>query len=1042
MGMTWCAHAAVYPGTIEKWLVSGPWPSYHGEGADSGLDTDFLRLETDAAPRAGDKAQAVFVADKSKLIAGIGSVNEWGFTETKTFDASWRVLDADPKTGEVTLDGVFKPIDDYFAAYAVCYVKTEKSVAAVLAVGSDDDHKLWLDLHEVGRCARSQGVRAGQFKYPVTLTPGLHRILLKVVDRTNGCGFTLAVTDRADKPIPGLAVTLDPQGARLVLDDQKAAERAPDKLAAKNAARTREIAALKARLPALEARRAAAERAETESRARLAKGYAQAEAAYAEQRARLAAHGAKSVDEPLPPAPRDVRRRLCVNGLWEASADGGRTWEPRRVPGLMIDRYFAAGTYPVARTNPKSPWCAYTNLAAFADFPLGKTHFASSAKFRTTFDWDGRGCVNFVSEGIIGSAAFACNGTPCGTYDGRVGVVTVPMKGARAGRNTLEIDLAWGRYQNHHNTDGLVGDVFFDFVNDLRVADVYAKPSWRKAELAVETELVNAGTSDRTAEVRAYAVKDGRVRFRLPPARTTVRAGETVGTTRVAGWADPVLWGIGGAYGEPELYDLVTDVSVDGRIVDRHVQPFGFREFWIRHTDFFLNGKRIILQGDTGHPRISTGRGRDVFWPLLRADGINIVRYHDSEYWSLGAARGADRMGMLCYLQMYPALHEPGGKKKPGPDNFSPFETWTTTKTHAWNLANYTRWFKAFRNSPSVVIWSTDNEILTQAWDTAGKAPFNVRNDRVGALYEKHMKALDPRLVLTRDGDIGTWGSKGRWQEDPPCDTANYHYPDFNVETWVHDWQQVYDWRPAVFGETLYCSYGAWDNWIGAIPEQVAKKARHVRRIATLYRELGVPGQIYMGLASDGFVGRDETGRGNPYGIRESAYRAWRKTGVLPAGLTDAEFPWCRVAWPALSGREARPIAVRATGNGFTYGHDAINVYNPRFPSHVRNAVNDAYRASLLPQPPLRAGSDAEAIVKTAPGACAWAASADGVHRLGVRADAQGRAWFRFLVPGRWTFSVADAEAVRDLAPRGAAVSKPGFPEIPVVELACKEGTK
>ena len=40
-----------------------------------------------------------------------------------------------------------------------------------------------------------------------------------------------------------------------------------------------------------------------------------------------------------------------------------------------------------------------------------------------------------------------------------------------------------------------------------------------------------------------------------------------------------------------------------------------------------------------------------------------------------------------------------------------------------------------------------------------------------------------------------------------------------------------------------------------------------MRRIASLYRELGVPGQIYMGLSSDGFIGRDDTGKGNPQGI-------------------------------------------------------------------------------------------------------------------------------------------------------------------------------
>ena len=76
-----------------------------------------------------------------------------------------------------------------------------------------------------------------------------------------------------------------------------------------------------------------------------------------------------------------------------------------------------------------------------------------------------------------------------------------------------------------------------------------------------------------------------------------IPAGKTAEVETRSGWADPLIWGIGGKYGNPDMYDLVTDVYLDGKLADRHIQPFGFREFWIHRTDFFLNGKRIILQG-------------------------------------------------------------------------------------------------------------------------------------------------------------------------------------------------------------------------------------------------------------------------------------------------------------------------------------------------------------------------------------------------------------------------------------------------------------
>ena len=147
--------------------------------------------------------------------------------------------------------------------------------------------------------------------------------------------------------------------------------------------------------------------------------------------------------------------------------------------------------------------------------------------------------------------------------------------------------------------------------------------------------MVNRTRLLQRATVRQYAVRDGRIRLRLPEREVSLPSGQRIRLENVSGWADPLVWGIGGDYGNPDLYELVTDIWVGDRLVDRHRQTFGFREFWIWHTDFFLNGRRILLQGDTGHGGLNEQRFRDIFWPLLRADGINTLRQHDSDYWSV-----------------------------------------------------------------------------------------------------------------------------------------------------------------------------------------------------------------------------------------------------------------------------------------------------------------------------------------------------------------------------------------------------------------------
>ena len=1081
-------------GFIREWLVSGPYPSYQVNGEGRGLDTDFLGGEGEARPYPGLKATGVFEADKGKLIAGIGSTNEWGFRETRSLDATWRVIAFPSDLCEP--NDQFGPIKDYFVYYATCYVEVPAQTEAMLRVGSDDDHKLFLNGVQVGRQASSQGIVRDNFLYPVTLEPGTNAILLKVVDRLYGTGHCLAVTDRKGKAIPGLkahaehpgrrlgqrlygngcaatitfadslllegareaavsltkpegvvAVRLNGRpvedGGRLTLELKEGRQPltleflaadgsvratlrdwakvyAEERLRQEGVELERRLAALRSELPRQREAVSRLERGVAEAETRLSQAYGEVERRYAAERARHAATAPKSVDEPLPAATR--RSLLCVNGLWEASTDR-KDWHEVLVPMRMMNRYFLSWTLPVRPREPGKVYGEYDVLPGFEDFRLSPVTTAKRAYFRREFDFDGEGTVQFVAECIQGKATYFCNGLKVGEYDGIIGVQRVELTNLVVGRNVFELEFEVGR---HNQRYGILGDVYFEYVPEVRVDDLYVRPSWRRASLAVETEMVNRTRLLQRATVRQYAVRDGRIRLRLPEREVSLPSGQRIRLENVSGWADPLVWGIGGDYGNPDLYELVTDIWVGDRLVDRHRQTFGFREFWIWHTDFFLNGRRILLQGDTGHGGLNEQRFRDIFWPLLRADGINTLRQHDSDYWSVSGVQAADRMGMLFYLQMYPALHEPNARK-PLEKHFSPVETWPQTDTHRWNLDNYERWFRTFRNSPSVVIWSTDNEVLTQAWDTADKAPFNIRNDRIAALYEKYMKTLDEGLVMTRDGDVGTHNSKARWYENPPCDTATYHYPDFNLNQWVIDWQRVYEYRPAIFGETLYFSYGAWDGWIGAIPTQVAKKAQRVREVGALYRRLGIPGQIYMGLSTDGFIQWDDTGKGNPWGLASSVMEACAKDGTRPQGRKPDEYPYFRIQWPALSGRGERSVGLRIDSK--VHNSSTCNWFDERYPSHVRNAVNDAYRDTLIPQPPLRAGTDAECIVETAPGADVWCVRDDG-ERVGVRADAQGRAWFQLERPGTYVFTGDGETMTVELGDRTAYVARPGFGQI------------
>ena len=1004
-------------GFIRDWLISGPWPSYQVKDRGQGLETDFLQLEDEALPYPGKRETATFVADWGVLVAGIGSANEWGFRTNAVFDASWTPLTAE--AGIIRMDGRFAPIDDYFVTYAACYIDAPEARAARLAVGSDDDHKVFLDLDLVGKATTSQDILPGMFKYDVTLPKGRSRLLFKLQDRTGGCGFCVQLLDREGKPMRDVAISLDARGTETTLAARLAERRSPERLRARLAAAREAGAKARARLAEARTQEATLSNACAKAEADLRAAYAAREAKYAAEHAAWAARGRASVDEPFEPCAR--RESLCLNGRWEASADGGATWRRTYVPSRQLDDFFYPWIYPVKNGQPRPGF----------EKILDPVNHARKAVYRTTFAWDGERDLVLRCDAVLDvNAAFAVNGVACGTWAGDRGVVRIPLKGLRKGENALEIAVEVPRASL---ASGLRGDIFLEALPKVRVDDVWVKTSWRKSALGAKTDLVNDTAEDVVATVSAYAVRDGRVRFRLPEKTAAIPAGGAATVKAQDVWSDPLTWGIGGRFGEPNLYTLVTDVRVGGALVDRHEVEFGFREFWIFHTDFFLNGRRIFLQGDVGHLEVKDKRRRDVAWPLYRADGINIVRVHDSgSQWSLPAVRDADRMGMAVYAQMYPKLSEPGAPHSP--TNFAPFEAWTATETHKRNLAAYTRWWKDLRNHPSVLVWSTDNEILTQAWDTEAKAPFNVRNDRVGALYGDFMNTLDRSLVVTRDGDVGTWNHEARWCQDPPCRTANYHYPNYNNEAWAVNWQTTYEYRPVVFGEALYCSYllVGGEGWVGGRPKLVAEKAETVAKCVGLYTELGIPCAVYMGLGLDGFTVLDDTGKGNPWGLKARDIAAYKANGTLPPGRRADQYPWLRIDWPAYSGEGERDPADHVPCS--TWGTHAMNVYEAGVPSHVRNAVNDAYRQALRPQPPVDAGRFAEAIVESAPWAEVWTTTPAG-NRAGVRADAEGRAWFRSLAPGRRVFTSGGKSAEVDLPARGAAVAKPGFEGIPRVAL-------
>ncbi|MBF0198296.1 MAG: DUF4982 domain-containing protein [Planctomycetes bacterium] len=172
----------------------------------------------------------------------------------------------------------------------------------------------------------------------------------------------------------------------------------------------------------------------------------------------------------------------------------------------------------------------------------------------------------------------------------------------------------------------------------------------------------------------------------------------------------------------PNLYCLVSKITVDGKVTDTLKSVFGIRtvEFTV-DNGFLLNGKRVEIKGVCEHHDLGPigaafySRGMERKLEILSEMGCNAIRTAHNmpapELLSL-----ADRLGFLIVDESFDCW-EAG--KNPN-DYGSLFKKW-----HKADLREFVR---RDRNSPSVIMWSTGNEVREQGKKSGHKVSNHLRD--------------------------------------------------------------------------------------------------------------------------------------------------------------------------------------------------------------------------------------------------------------------------------------------------------------------------
>jgi beta-galactosidase len=193
---------------------------------------------------------------------------------------------------------------------------------------------------------------------------------------------------------------------------------------------------------------------------------------------------------------------------------------------------------------------------------------------------------------------------------------------------------------------------------------------------------------------------------------------------------NPVLWNLDA----PQLYSAVSQIFVDGDLVDNYTTPFGIRSFeFTVDKGFFLNGKNIKINGVCDHHDLGclgtaiNTRALERQMEILKGMGCNAIRTSHNppapELLDL-----ADRMGFIIMDEAFDMWKKPKNKL-----DYS--TVWD--EMHKKDLQDL---ILRDRNHPSVIIWSIGNEILEQ-WDSTGIT--------IAKELEGYIKELDTTRPIT-----------------------------------------------------------------------------------------------------------------------------------------------------------------------------------------------------------------------------------------------------------------------------------------------------
>ena len=379
---------------------------------------------------------------------------------------------------------------------------------------------------------------------------------------------------------------------------------------------------------------------------------------------------------------------------------------------------------------------------------------------------------HYLGKRPYGYSTFQYELTPHLVYGAKPNVIAVKVD------NSQQPNSRW------YSGSGIYRNVWLTTLDPIHVAHwgtyVTTKDvSEYSASVVVETRVSNDSASAAPVDLTTIIQDASGRQLARDTQKAVAHKGARAAVNQSFEVLTPELW----SHELPYLYKVISQLTQNGRVVDRYETPFGIRTFRFDvEKGFFLNGKPVKIRGVCNHHDLGSlgaavnTRAIQRQLEILKAMGVNALRTSHNppapELLDL-----ADKMGFIVMDEA--------------------FDVWKIQKTKFDYHLDWAEWHQRDledmvlrdRNHPSVFIWSIGNEVMEQ-WNDNPEGG-SISRELVGIV-----RKLDRTRPITAACNGVSRNNKVLTEGDLDLVGTNYHHAQ------LPEFAKMFPGRPIIGAET------------------------------------------------------------------------------------------------------------------------------------------------------------------------------------------------------------------------------------------------